>query len=386
LQVLKFEAIWLWIGSSMRSSLSKRASRLLFLSVIPSGGGAAHRDQDGSANPVENSMENIFAAIRPRKRYPMVVRYGLTAMIVGVAFMLRLSLHEPLRAYPLLLFIPAIFLAALLFDKGSGLFATILSTLLAEYFFIPPLHSFTVDAEHVLPLLLFTGIGAVISVGTETLLQTIDKLAQSEKEKTLLLEELAHRTKNDLMLISSVLTLQARSMSDAVGRAALESAIARVAVIIKAQEKLDGSKRSGTVEAGAYLEALCSDLGNLLRDVRPIAVSVEAERIELMSSQAVSIGLIANELVTNAFKYAFPGERGGTVKVCLRRENENVILAVTDDGIGRSPRASAGQGSSLVLLLAEQWGGQLEYESPGTGCRVRVQLPLHRKPSSTQLG
>jgi two-component system, sensor histidine kinase PdtaS len=321
-------------------------------------------------------MEKLFAALRPHRRFPLVVRYGLTVLIVGVAFLLRLSLHEHLRAYPLLLFIPAIFLAAFLFDEGTGFFATILSTFLAAYFFIPPPYSFEIDAEHVFALLLFVGIGAAISTGTEALRSTIDKLAASEKEKALLLDELAHRTKNDLMLISSVLALQARSTGDASARAALKSAIARVAVIIKAHERLDSVKNGGTVEVSAYLEALCAGLGNLLRDIRPIIVSVEADRIELAASQAVSIGLIINELVTNAFKYAFPGERGGVVKVSLRREDGRLILAVTDDGIGAPLQEPSGHGSHLVRLMAEQWGGQVEYGSPDKGHRVTVQLSL----------
>ncbi len=321
-------------------------------------------------------MEKLFVALRPRRRYPLAVRYGLTVLIVGIAFLLRLSFNEQLKAYPILLFIPAIFLAAFLFDKGSGYFATIISTLLAAYFFIPPQRSFEVDPEHMFPLLIFVGIGAAISIGTETLRDTIDKLAAAEKEKTLLLEELAHRTKNDLMLITSVLTLQARRTDNDLARAALESAIARVAVIIKAHERLDSLGSSGIVEAGAYLEALCTGLGNLHRDVHPIVVSVKADRIDLMASQAVSLGLIANELVTNSFKYAFPGERGGVVNVGLRRQNGTLILTVTDDGIGCDLHDSPGQGSHIVRLLAQQWGGQVEYGSPDKGHGVTVHLPL----------
>jgi two-component sensor histidine kinase len=321
-------------------------------------------------------MERLFTALRPRRRYSLAVRYGSTALIVGVTFLLRLALQEQLQNYPVLLFIPAIFLAAFLFDEGSGFFATVLSAFLAVYFFVPPPYSFAVDPQHILPLLLFVGIGVIVSIGTETLRLTIDRLAASEKEKALLLEELAHRTKNDLMLISSVLTLHARSEGDAAARAALESAVARVAVIIKAQERLDSVKEGSTIEAGAYLKALCQGLEYLLCGVRPIAVNVEAGRIELMASQAVSIGLIANELVTNSFKYAFPGERGGEVKVGLKCEDRKLILTVTDDVIGCSPEGTSGKGSKLVRLITEQWGGQLQYGPQNGGFRVTVRLPL----------
>jgi two-component sensor histidine kinase len=324
-------------------------------------------------------MEMFFAALRPRRRYPLAQRYGLTILIVGVAFLLRLALQEQLQNYPVLLFIPAIFLAAFLFDKGCGFFASILSVLLAQYFFVPPLYSFAVDAEHILPLLLFVGIGAVISEGTETLRDTIDKFAASEKENALLLRELTHRTKNDFMLIASVLTLQARSESDASARTALETAIARVAVIIKAQERLESVKEGGTIEVSAYLETLCNGLEKLFQDLRPIRVSVEADQIELRPAQAVSLGLLTNELVTNSFKYAFPGERGGAVTVRLKREDSKLILTVADDGVGCSSEEQSGEGLQLMRLIAGQWGGQLEYGSQDGGFRVTMRLPLSER-------
>jgi two-component system, sensor histidine kinase PdtaS len=323
-------------------------------------------------------MERFLAALGPPRRYPIAVRYGATALIVAGFFLLRLALQEYMEGYPTLLFIPAIFLSALLFDRGTGFFATILSVLLAQYFFIPPVYSFKVDQEHVLALFIFAGIGVLISMGTETLRYTIDKLASAEKEKALLLEELAHRTKNDLALISSVLSLQARSAASADVRAALEAAIARVAVIVKAQERLDRVKAGATIEVGSYLEALCKGLGNLFRDVRPITVSVEADQIELGASQAVSIGLIANELVTNSFKYAFPEESGGTVKVGFKRKDGTVILTVADNGIGYTLKGVPGQGSMLVWLITDQWGGQLDYGSQDGGCRVTVRMPIAR--------
>jgi len=223
---------------------------------------------------------------------------------------------------------------------------------------------------------LFVGTGPIISMGTETLRCTIDQLAASEKEKALLLRELAHRTKNDFTLISSVLALQARSESDAVARTALKTAIARVAVIIKAQERLDSAKEGSTIEVSAYLKALCNGLGNLLHDVRPITVSVEADPIELRASQAISLGLLANELVTNSFKYAFPGEREGVVTVRLKREDGKLILTVADDGIGCSSEGESGEGLQLMRLIAGQWGGQLEYGSQDGGFRVTLRLPI----------
>ena len=126
----------------------------------------------------------------------------------------------------------------------------------------------------------------------------------------------------------------------------------------------------------AYLEDLCRTLGDMLRDVRPIAVLVSADKLEVNSSDAVSIGLIVNELVTNAIKYAFPDDRGGTVKVSLSQTGGGVELVVEDDGVGCPPEPSQGMGSRLVRLLAAQMQGDLSRDPRHAGCRTVVRLPV----------
>lgn len=97
-------------------------------------------------------MENLIVALLAREQYSVLVRYSASAMIVGVATLLRLSLAEELQHYPVLLFIPAVFLSALLFDRGSGFFATILSAVIAVYLFVDPYWSFEVDIREVVPI------------------------------------------------------------------------------------------------------------------------------------------------------------------------------------------------------------------------------------------
>jgi two-component sensor histidine kinase len=324
-------------------------------------------------------MENLILAIIPRTRFPVAIRYLATLAIIGVAFLLRLSLGQQLEHYPVLLFIPAVFLSALLFDKGSGFFATVVSAVVATYYFIPPAHSFAIEFRELVPILLFVAIGFTISAVTEALRQTIKKLADAEQAKTLLLKEQAHRTKNDLMMVASVLMLQARGQTDTNIRAALESAIARVQVIAKAQDRLNAAHDSGTVELSGYVQAICSGLGDLLRDIRPIAVRVRSAPIELSSSKAVSIGLIVNELVTNAFKYAFPDNRGGAVDVEMEVADNSIVLSVTDDGIGCAVEPVEGVGSRLVRLMATQMGGDVRRVPVPNGCRVIVSVPVEEK-------
>ena len=323
------------------------------------------------------TQDGKLADHAPSERRPFGPRYGATLIIVGIASLLRISLDQELQHYPVLLFIPAVFLASLLFDRGSGFFATIVSAAIAAYLFIAPVGSFDIDHREFVPLLLFIAIGFAIAAVTEALRQTVRKLAAAEQRQSLMLEELGHRTKNDLMMISSVLTLQANSQSEPAAKAALRSAVARVGVIAQAQERLRGDKDGGTVELSGYLESLCRGLGDMLRDVRPIAVIVTAQRVEVSSSDAVSIGLIVNELLTNSFKYAFPDGKGGTVTVTLSRSGDAIEIAVNDDGVGCPPNPSSGTGSRLVRLLAAQMKADVTRDAlDGRGCRVIVKVPV----------
>ena len=323
-------------------------------------------------------MENLLITLLPKEQYPILIRYVATLFIVGVAALLRLALADEMQHYPVLLFIPAVFLSALLFDRGSGFFATVVSAVLAVYLFIEPEGSLLVDIRQAVPVSLFIAIGFTIAAVTEALRQTVQKLAKAEAQKSLLLEELGHRTKNDLFMVSSVLSLQAKAQSDPNVKGALQAAVARVSVIARAQDRLRGDKDGGTVEMAGYLDDLCRTLGDMLRDVRPIAVLVNADKVEVSSSDAVSIGLIVNELVTNAFKYAFPEQRGGTVRVSLIKQSEGIELVIEDDGVGCPPSPSQGMGSRLVRLLAAQMEGKLTRDNTEVGCKTTVSLPVRR--------
>jgi len=319
-------------------------------------------------------MENLVLRLLPRRKYGIALGYGATAVIVLNTALLRFSLQDRLPQYPLLLFMPAIFLCALLFDRGSGFLATVLSALTAAYLFMEPRFSFRISAQNLLALFLFVLIGTTMSAVTEALRRTIARLDISEKSKALLLEELAHRTKNDLAIISSAITLQAHAAEDMAVRDALNAANARVLVVAQAQEQLRGDHDGGLVDLSDYVASLASGLGDLLRDVRPIAVRVQCDPLDVPSPVAVHVGLIVNELVTNSLKYAYPNERGGVIAVEIRSDGANIVITVTDDGIGCPLSTRPGLGSKLVRLLAKQLGGSVTREDANPGCRIRVTL------------
>ena len=318
----------------------------------------------------------LASVLLREKRHGVLARYGATAALVGVAFMLRLAMANQLHDYPVLLFIPAVFMSALLFDRGSGFFATFLSAVLIAYFFMAPAYSFAIGWPAVVPLGLYILIGLAVSALTEALRSTAERLRESQHHEVLLREELSHRTKNDLMMVVSVLTLQAKGLDDTTARAVLESAIGRIDVIAKAHERLSWSGQKGLVAIDEYLESLCRGLGDLLRGVRPIAVQLRVDPIDVPPKDAVSLGLMVNELVTNAFKYAYPNNEGGIVKVDLHRLGGHMLLSVEDDGIGRPTDAGSGLGTRLIDLLAGQMGGAVERLPREIGCRIVIQLPM----------
>ena len=133
-----------------------------------------------------------------------------------------------------------------------------------------------------------------------------------------------------------------------------------------------------------YLQQLCAHLADALRDVRPIAVNVEATELYLPSEQAVSLGLIVNELVTNSLKHAFPGDLPGMVHVTLSSE-AGVVLVVQDDGIG-CPTPKEGTGARLTRLLAQQLDGTIVWEQREKGCLVRVSFALPKSATRARRG
>ena len=147
-------------------------------------------------------------------------------------------------------------------------------------------------------------------------------------------------------------------------------------VIAEAQERLCKSGKHGEVEVAAYLRALGHGLAEILRDVRPIRVRVLATKMLVDAPVAVSIGLIANELVTNAFKYAFPDGQGGTVQITLELTAAGVVLSVEDDGVGVPPSKKDGLGTRLVQLLASHLGGTVQAMPREYGHGVKVLLPI----------
>lgn len=207
----------------------------------------------------------------------------------------------------------------------------------------------------------------------EELLQTNEALEDRLRERDVLLQEVHHRVKNNLQLVSSLLSLHARSLEPE-ARAVLDVSRSRVRSIALVHQALYQSRDYAGVAFAGYLAKLVPELVQAQSD--HIRVQMEVEEVDIPVSAAIPCGLIVHELVTNAVKYAFPGGRSGTITVGLHREGDQARLTVADDGVGMVREDGAGLGRSLVDTLVRQLGGTCVV-SPVDGTQFVLIFPLN---------
>jgi two-component sensor histidine kinase len=315
-------------------------------------------------------MERLLQWL-PKRGQGRLIRYGSTTLIVAACFLLLRLVEAQSGVSSFFVMFPAIFLAALLFDRGSGFIAAGLSTALLIVS-IQHQGGNQLLSQYWLPLSLFLLLGLGVATLTELLRKGWERAVEAEGVKDVLYRELSHRTKNDLSLAASVLNLQARSQSNPQIKEALNTAVARLQVLGKAHERLDPAGKGEGVPMRDYIEALCQSLRESLNDSMRVTVRVECDELELPVRRAIPVGLIVNELMTNAYKHAFA--QGGRMVVSLRR-GPSCVLAVEDDGVGCPDAAVPRVGSQLVQLLVRQLDGKMERRPAHPGCRVSVEFP-----------
>lgn len=206
------------------------------------------------------------------------------------------------------------------------------------------------------------------------------KLRDQLRERDVLLQEIHHRVKNNLQVISSLISLQLGRMTPGRSYDALQECSLRVLAIAHIHEQLYISKDFARVPFAEYAHNLAGivfrttgvspERVKLTLDLKPISVAVDV---------AIPCGLILNELITNALKHAFPGERRGCVHVGLaERGSQALTLVVSDDGVGLPPGFDAGRceslGMQLIQTLAQQVGGEFTVERTG-GARFQLAFP-----------
>src|SRR6201987_1156832 len=160
-----------------------------------------------------------------------------------------------------------------------------------------------------------------------------DRFAALAAERELLLREVNHRVGNSLQIIASLLHLQASSSTQEDVKAALTNAMGRVAAVAQVHRRLYTSHDLKSVLLNQYLDALLEDLRRSAEGNRMSRLTLNAEPVEIDPDRAVAIGIIVNELVMNAVKYAYP-DFAGPIHVTLGAEGDDLLLTIADDGIG----------------------------------------------------
>jgi PAS domain S-box-containing protein len=207
------------------------------------------------------------------------------------------------------------------------------------------------------------------------------ELSATLKEREVLLQEIHHRVKNNLQVISSLINMQVRRVADLPTRGALEECQTRVLAIALIHEKLYQSKDYGRVPFSEYATSLAQSIFHTTGvSSAAISLHLDVEKLSLAVDKAIPCGLILNELITNALKHAFPNERRGVIAVTLKRPSPRLVrLSVADDGVGLAPafalERSDSLGMQLVSTLVEQLDGTLEITGP-RGTTFVVTFPV----------
>lgn len=206
-----------------------------------------------------------------------------------------------------------------------------------------------------------------------------EQIKASLKEKEVLLKEIHHRVKNNLQIISSLLNLQSAEIEDPKASQKFRESQDRVKAMALIHERLYQSSDLAKIDFAGYVRSLTGHLSRSYRvDSAAVRLTLEVDPVPMNLDVAIPCGLIINELVSNAFKYAFPEGESGEIKVHFGAENgQGLKLVVRDSGVGFSeggdPEASDSLGLKLVHSLTEQLGGTLRYRNQnGFVCEIGI--------------
>lgn len=282
-------------------------------------------------------------------------------------------------AGPFALIYPFVLAATLFGGWQAGIVANILTLLYICYYLLPVPGNFALAVNSDKPRLVINMMaGATIILLAEIFRRAVaDATADREariSERDLLLREIDHRVKNNFAAVSGLIQLQRQRASHETVREELGVALNRIESFATAHEFLyrDGAQVD-SVNMQPYLEQLGGALSAGMLRSEHVRIVCIAEPIEMPRDRAVSIGLIVNELVTNAAKHAFPGDRIGRIMIMLQRIDDAIELIVEDDGCGIADRPRDGSlGRRLIAGFVQQAGGELTTESSpdGTVCRL----------------
>ncbi|HEX6858943.1 MAG TPA: sensor histidine kinase [Caulobacteraceae bacterium] len=293
----------------------------------------------------------------------------------GLMVIVRVTLQTFVPgAAPFALLYPFGLIATLLSSWRAGVLTFYVGLLGAWYLVLPP-EGFAVETSTDAARLVINACSGAATLAIAQMFRDSAHRAAHERvgkleERELLLRELNHRVTNNFAMVASLLQMQATRATDDGVKAALGNAINRVMSISQAHRNLYAAEKAvGEVDMSAYLDELCRNLAEALFLGDIVALECRAVSASMDRDRAVAIGLVVNELVTNAAKHAFTDGSGGTIRVAFQPHGQGWRLTVADDGQGLPSdftRRRGGLGRGLVEAFARQAGGTLSIaEGPG---------------------
>ena len=211
------------------------------------------------------------------------------------------------------------------------------------------------------------------------------------RQKELLLEEMQHRIANSLQIIASILLLKAKSVQSDETRGHLQDAHKRVLSVAAVQRHLQASGRGEPIEVGPYLTKLCAALAqSMIGESRPVSLTAEVSGGTVVSSEAVSIGLIVIESVINSLKHAFPETKtDGRIVVAYDTNEFGWTLSIADNGVGKplegAADATSGLGTSIVQALAKDLDASVDFASDRHGTTLSIKHEANSDRAGSRL-
>jgi len=207
-----------------------------------------------------------------------------------------------------------------------------------------------------------------------------EALRASNQRLQALLREVNHRVANSLQLVSAFVHLQAGAVADQAARAALQDTQRRIEAIGQVHRRLYTSDDVQAVDMAAYLDSLVRELAESWSGAVGARLRLAAEPVRLDTDRAVSLGVIVNELITNACKYAYAPGEDGEVRILLAKEGEDRLrLTVEDDGRGWTPAdgvQGTGLGGRVIRAMADSLGAEIVYDPAHRGVRAVLTTTL----------
>jgi two-component sensor histidine kinase len=319
------------------------------------------------------------------QRWSLWTRVTITAAAVVATHLVQIPLEQDIPGEPFLLFFLVVIGATLAFGARAGFVGVAMTTVLSLLFFEPFGSLALLHAADLVKIEVYAVLATACVFASARLCDALSAarletaaLRRAEEKNSLLFSELAHGVANNFAAIAALITLKSHSVKDRKARAVLEEAIEQVNVTGRVHARLRAGDQEAWLDSEAFFGELCEDLSASVARGRQVSIECKADSLPMCMDQAMSLGLIVNELVTNAMKHAFPRGRAGRIRVAFEAVKAELRLSVEDDGVGFSPRIQkgAGMGSDLVSGLAGQLGGHLEVVSTNGGSTFRLSVPF----------